>query len=131
MLRLVFATMRFATRGKRGLSMRRNIHLPRGAWAEALESRRLLASMLADLNLTPYNGSPNYFTTSGSTLFFGSANGLWKTDGTGAGSVKLSSIRPSVNLSPGNAMAALPGGRVAYVSDLSGARNLMVSAGTE
>lgn len=74
---------------------------------QSLETRRLLAAdfqLVKDINprLTPDSARPSEFVSINSTLFFladsDSGSGLWKTDGTVAGTQQIKSVNSPSNL---------------------------------
>ena len=77
------------------------------AIADALESRVLMsASLLKDINTTLADADPSDLTVSGGSLYFDAnggvagQQGLWKTDGTTAGTVSLSNLLPAGSPEP-------------------------------
>src|SRR5262245_31597504 len=72
---------------------------------ERLEERTLLAStptLLKDINTFTNNSNPGSFSNVAGTVFFSADDGLngrelWKTDGTGAGSVLVKDIWAGLN----------------------------------
>jgi ELWxxDGT repeat protein len=53
--------------------------------------------LLKDINPGIASSSPSYFVTMGNVVYFSATGGIWKTDGTPAGTVKVSSV-PARNL---------------------------------
>jgi ELWxxDGT repeat protein len=81
------------------------------ATTEILEPRRLLAAqVVADLDSFPADSFPSHLTTHGDTLYFfatdtAAGRELWKTDGTVAGTVRVTDLNPG----PGNAVNPFSG----------------------
>src|SRR5438445_8640001 len=93
-------TARLGRRTSRGFHVRPHFR-PR---LESLEDRTLLsASFLKDINLNPASSNPSNLFNINGTLFFSATDndtltGLWKSDGTAAGTTLLQEFAPPNNL---------------------------------